>query len=146
MAVKSLKEHYDNRMLRYVFPHWYSILYATACIFLIPWIVFLSILLPPHYVSHHWDVTWVGFDVFEFMLFAITALLAIRHSIWTALTSVMLGTTLLIDAWFDIMTSRNHRDFITACIEAFILELPLAILSFVLARRIFEYARTKQSD
>lgn len=147
MAVpKPIKNHYNDRMLKHVFPSWYTILYGAACGFLIPWTVLLSIVLPPHYISGHWSTAWVGFDSFEILLFAATAFLAIKHSAWTAFTSVMLGTTLLIDAWFDILTARSHSDLRSALLEAFLLEIPLAILSFVLAHRIFDYARHHQTD
>jgi hypothetical protein len=135
---------YEDKRLHRVFPNWYSILYGAACGFLIPWTILLSIILPPHYVSQHWDIAWVGFDSFECLLFAVTSFLAFKHSTWTALTSTMLGTTLLIDAWFDITTARPIRDIRTATFEAFVLEIPLAILSFILAYRVFNYVR-KQS-
>lgn len=142
MANITLKESYANRNLKHIFPSWYAILYGGACGFLIPWTVLLSVVLPPHYVSRHWAAAWVGFDSFEVLLFALTALLAIKHSIWTAYTSIMLGTTLLIDAWFDLMTARSNKDIRSAFFEAFILEIPLAIVSFVLAKRIFAYSQT----
>ncbi|MHB1865325.1 MAG: hypothetical protein ACYCPS_04185 [Candidatus Saccharimonadales bacterium] len=137
----AITRNYNDRNLKHIFPSWYTILYGAACGFLIPWTILLSFVLPPHYVSAHWDAAWVGFDGFETLLFAITAILAIKHSVWTAFTSIMLGTTLLIDAWFDLMTARTHKDIISAFIEAFALEIPLAIISFALARRIFEFAK-----
>lgn len=103
----------------------------------------MSIILPPHYVSQHWAAAWVGFDSFECLLFASTAILALKHSVWTAFTSVMLGTTMLIDAWFDVMTARSGRDIHSATIEAVFLEIPIAVLSFILAYRIFQFTKNK---
>jgi len=133
-----------DQRLGHVFPDWYSILYGTCCGFLIPWTIFLAYALPQRYVSGHWSIAWVGFDCFEIILFAITALLAIHHSTWTAITSVMLGTTLIIDAWFDILTARTMKTEREAIIEAIVIEVPIAILSFVLTYRVFNYVR-KQS-
>ncbi len=142
MAIQArLKRRYDDRQLKHVFPNWYILIYGAAVGFLIPWTILLSLVLPPHYVSQHWDIAWVGFDSFEILLFALSAVLVLRRSTWAALTSVMLGTTLLIDAWFDIMTTRSHRSLSAAIIEAFVLEIPLAIVSFMVAHRIFNYIR-----
>jgi hypothetical protein len=129
-----------------IFPNWYAILYAAACGFLIPWTILLAVILPHHYNSRHWDIAWVGFDIFECLLFAITAILAIKHSLWTALTSSMLGTALLIDAWFDVLTASTLRAERTAIIEAFIVELPIAILSYGLSYRVINYIKIKNSD
>ena len=138
-----LKKHYDERQLKHVFPNWYTLVYGAACGFLIPWTILLSIVLPPKYISQHWDITWVGFDAFLCILFALSAILAFRRSNWTALTSIMLGTTLIIDSWFDVMTARTHRAISSALVEALFLEIPLAILSFLVAYRIFKYAQQK---
>ena len=133
---------YNDKQLQHIFPNWYTILYAVVCGFLIPWTILLAYILPPHYVSHHWDIAWVGFDAFEVILFALTSYLAFTRSTWTAVTSAMLGTTLLTDAWFDVLTSRTDRAFTTSVVEAFF-EVTLAILSFILAYRVFNYVRKK---
>ena len=127
--------------LKHIFPAWLTIIYGTACGFLIPWTIFLGFALPPHYVSHHWDIAWTGFDIFETLLFAVTAFLAIKRSSWTAISASMLGTVILFDTWFDILTASPGRDQHTAVVEALFIELPLAVLSFVLAYRIFSFIR-----
>ena len=133
---------YNDDRLRRIFPNWYTILYAVVCGFLIPWTILLAYILPPHYVSHHWDIAWVGFDAFEVILFAITSYLAFTRSTWTALTSAMLGTTLLTDAWFDVLTSRTAHAFTTSIIQA-VFEVTFAVLSYILAFRVFNYVRKK---
>ncbi|HEY1645543.1 MAG TPA: hypothetical protein VGF75_04135 [Candidatus Saccharimonadales bacterium] len=144
MSSSTTKKTYDDKRLKRIFPDWYSILYGAACGFLIPWTILLSLTLPVHYVSQHWDIAWVGFDSLETVLFALTALLAFKRSIWTAMTSTMLGTTLLIDAWFDVTTARPIRgDGQTAWFEALVFEIPLSILSFALAYRVFKYISKK---
>jgi hypothetical protein len=120
-----------------IFPNWAAVFYAAACGFLIPWTLFLGFVLPTHYVSDHWDIVWAGFDVLECLLFAFTAVLVVKRSPWTAYTSIMLGTTLLIDAWFDLLTARSSKDFKAAFISAIFLEIPISLISFLLAHRIF---------
>jgi hypothetical protein len=133
--------NYNDRHLKKVFPSWLPILYGSACVILIPWTAFLAYELPPRYVSHHWDVAWAGFDIAMAGLFALTALLAIKKSSWAALSAVMLSTILVTDAWFDVLTSRPGRQEHLAMAEAVFIELPLAILSFALAHRIFNHVR-----
>jgi hypothetical protein len=146
MASSKLKNSFENKRLERMFPSWYTILYGAACGFLIPWTISIAIILPPHYVSNHWDAAWVGFDAFQCVLFALTAYLTFKHSIWTALTSAMLGTTLVVDAWFDIMTARTTRDIRSAIVEAVIVEVPLALISFYLSHHIFNEIRKEYTD
>src|SRR5665213_1961394 len=123
---------FDEKQLNKVFPSWAAVLYAAACGFLVPWTFFIGVVLPQKYVTNHWDIAWAGFDVFETLLFALTAYLVVRRSVWTAFTSIMLGTTLLIDAWFDLLTARSIREFNSAIFSAVILEIPIAIISCLL--------------
>jgi hypothetical protein len=146
MASHKLTNSFKERHLEKMFPSWYTILYGAACGFLIPWTIAIAIILPPHYVSNHWDTAWVGFDAFQCLLFAVTAYLTFRHSIWTALTSAMLGTALVIDAWFDIMTARTTKDIRSAIIEAVIVEIPLALISFYLSQRVLNEIRKNYTD
>lgn len=141
MTHNKLKDRYDDKHLDKMFPGWYTLIYGAACGFLIPWTISIAIILPPHYISNHWDATWVGFDALQCLLFALTAFLAFKRSTWTSLTSAMLGTTLVVDAWFDIMTARTTKDFRSAIAEAIIIELPLAIVSFYISHQVFNEIR-----
>jgi hypothetical protein len=138
---KSSRGKYNDQHLRKVFPAWLPLLYGTACGVLIPWTIYLSYLLPPRYVSHHWDIAWTGFDIFEIILFAMTAVLAVKRSSWTALSAAMLGTVLLMDSWFDVLTANPGREQMQALMDALIIEVPIALISFALAHRIFNEAR-----
>jgi hypothetical protein len=53
----------------------------------------------------------------------------------------MLGTVILIDAWFDILTSKPGRDHRIALLEAIFIEIPLGLLSLALAGNIFHHVR-----
>jgi hypothetical protein len=127
-----------SNKFKLAFPEWVPLLYGLACLILIPWTIFLAYLLPRKYVSRNWDVAWVGFDIFEIVLFALTAILAVKRSIWTALTSAMLAMVIIIDAWFDVLTSKSGRPQFRSILEAIIIELPLAIISLYLAIVIFK--------
>jgi hypothetical protein len=113
-----------------------SWLFLTAAIALIPWIVFLGLTLPPKYDAGHWQLLWTGFDV--------ALLVALGYAAWAAwfqrqilaTTSVILGTLLLCDAWFDMLTSFGHRDEWLTLLTGFGAEIPLALFFFWLYRRI----------
>ncbi len=132
------KNKYDDKKLRGVFPNWLIILYAAACGFLIPWIYYIDSFLPRRYITTHWDLAWAGFDIFLCSLFAITAFLAIKKSSWTAFTATILGTVIIIDTWFDVLTSYPGRDHKIAVLEAIFIEIPIALISYTLAIRVFK--------
>ena len=131
-----IPSQYKN--LEKIFPHWVPYFYGAICAVLIPWTIFLAYLLPPKYISHNWDIAWTGFDIFMLFLFASTAVLAIRKSAYTAISSAMLATVILTDAWFDILTSRPGIAERRSILEAIFIELPLAIISFWLSQKIFQ--------
>ena len=116
-------------------PHWAVTFYCSIAALLLPWTVFLSINLPTHHLSYHWDVTWAGFDALMIGLLAVNAYLAARKSIWLSLTASALGTTLIIDAWFDVLTARPGTQRFQSLLLALLLELPIAGLSWLLAYR-----------
>ncbi len=126
-----------NKRLTLEFPEWVPFIYGTACAFLIPWTIFLGFVLPRQYISHNWDVAWVGFDILELILFALTAVLAINKSIWSGLSSAMLFIVLLVDAWFDVLTARPGLSESRSILEALIVELPLALISLTLSIQVF---------
>lgn len=114
-------------------PRWVAPLYLGLAVLLVPWIVYLGVVLPDHTTSSHWDVAWVGFDVMEFVALVTTAWLAFRRSTWVELSAAVTATLLLVDAWFDITTASGWN-LAQAIIAAVLLELPLAVVSTWTAR------------
>ena len=111
-------------------------LYTGASFCLIPWIFILSATLPARHLSHHWDLAWVGFDIGMLTALAITGILAYRRSWWVGMAAMSVCTFLLIDAWFDVLTSRSGQQTFEAVLLALFIELPLAAVSFWLAYRV----------
>ena len=94
---------------------------------LVPWIVYLGVTLPPQYVAHNWDITWVGFDVLLLAMMVATAVLGYLRRQMLVLTAFATGVLLVCDAWFDVMTS--HGDEQTwSVVSAVFIELPLAAI------------------
>jgi hypothetical protein len=108
---------------------------AVCATFLVPWIIYLGVNLPKHYVASHWVATWVGFDVILGVLFASTAVLGILRRELVALTAFASGVLLLCDAWFDITTANAHdRPF--SIFSAVAAEVPIALVLISSALRL----------
>jgi hypothetical protein len=104
---------------------WVAPAFILCSVVLIPWIVYLGFSLPTRQVSHHYDAAWVGFDVFELIALAATGFFALRRSRYLALASASAATLLVIDAWFDVVTSPRHH-LLESVALAVVIELPLA--------------------
>jgi hypothetical protein len=112
---------------------WLLLLVGGVAIGLLPWTAYLSATLPSKHLTEHWDVAWAGLDLFEAS--ALVALFAavVRRSRFVPVLAAVAGTALVCDAWFDVMTASSGRDFDWALVEAFVAEVPLAVLCFWLA-------------
>ena len=104
---------------------WAGPAFVLCSVILIPWTIYLGLSLPDRQLSPHYNIAWVGFDVLELIALGTTGYFALRHSRYLALTSAAAATLLVVDAWFDIMTSPRNQ-ILQAIILALIVELPLA--------------------
>ena len=112
----------DVRLVRWVGPA-----FVLFSVILLPWSIYLGLSLPSRQLSSHYDIAWAGFDVFLMTALASTGYFAIRRSAFLAITAASTATLLVVDAWFDIMTSPR-RQLPEAIILAAFIELPLAAL------------------
>lgn len=128
-------------MVAEVAPRWIGPFYLTAAVLLIPWIVYLGVVLPDRTTSAHWDVAWVGFDVMEFVAIALTGWFAYRRSTWVELAATAAAAMLVVDAWFDITTANGGWNLVQAIVLGVGIELPLAGLSVWIARRVEQRRR-----
>jgi hypothetical protein len=99
---------------------------AVAALLLVPWIFYLAFALPNQHAVRNWDVMWVGFDIAELALFAVTFWLMYKRRLLAVLTGVATGVLLLCDAWFDIMTAAPG-DLWQSVAAAVVIEIPLAV-------------------
>jgi hypothetical protein len=107
---------------------------TAICLGLIPWTVYLASTLPRHYVASHWRFTWVGFDIALMVALALTAWRGFRREPRFPTTAVVTATLLTVDAWFDI-TTASKADRPVSLASALLVEVPLAILLGLAARR-----------
>jgi hypothetical protein len=117
-------------------PSWAGPLYLVLAVLLVPWTIYLGVVLPDHTTSAHWDVAWVGFDLMEFVALALTGLLAYRKSPWVEVAATAAAVLLVVDAWFDVTTARGAWNIAQAVVLGVGIELPLAGVSLWLARRV----------
>jgi hypothetical protein len=78
-------------------------------------------------VSSHYDVAWAGFDLMLLVALASTGYFALRRSRYLATAATVTATLLVVDAWFDVMTSPPSQRLESVALAVFI-ELPLASL------------------
>src|ERR1700749_3250536 len=110
----------DSRMIRWAGPA-----FVLCSLALIPWTIYLGYSLPSRQLSPHYNIAWAGFDGLELIALGATGYFALRRSRSLAISAAAAATLLVVDAWFDIMTSPRHQ-VPQAIVLAVIVELPLA--------------------
>jgi hypothetical protein len=110
---------------------------ALACAAgLAVWIGVLAVILPWRYRAGGWSAAWIGFDAVLFLVFAATAWAAWRRRQVLILCLVVLAILLCCDAWFDTTLDWGTSGFVDSLTLALVVELPLAVLAMVGARRL----------
>jgi hypothetical protein len=112
----------DARVVRWAGPA-----FVVFSAIMVPWTIYLGYSLPARQDSPHYDIAWVGFDVLLLLVLAGTGYFALRRSAYLAIAAAAAATMLVVDAWFDIMTSPR-RELAEAITLAVLIELPLAAL------------------
>jgi hypothetical protein len=100
------------------------------------WIGVLEDKLPRHYTAGGWRSTWVGFDVALLLVFAATAWAAWRRRQILIVCLMVLATLLSCDAWFDTTLDWGTNGFTLSLLSALLIELPLAVVALIGARRL----------
>src|ERR1700684_2137074 len=106
---------------------WTGPAFVLFSLLLLPWIGYIAVSLPSRQLSPNYDIAWAGFDVFLLAGLASTASFALRRSRDLSHTAAATATLLVVDAWFDCMTTPADQRW-----QSFVLcglvELPLAAL------------------
>jgi len=110
--------------------------YAVAGVLLVPWTVYLAMNLPQRTIDTHYRGAWVGFDALLVTAIGLTAYFAYRVDTRVQLPATATATLLIVDAWFDVMTAGRHKGVGLALLMAVCVELPAAVGSLWLARRV----------
>jgi hypothetical protein len=114
--------------------------FIAACLagvlLLAVWIVVLEVKLPRYYRAGGWRAAWVGFDVGLLVVLAATAWAAWRRRQILIGCLMVLATLLCCDAWFDTTLDWGTRGFMVSLVSAVLVELPLAAVALIGARRL----------
>ena len=100
------------------------------------WIGVLEVKLPRDYRAGGWRAAWVGFDIGLLLVFAATAWAAWRRRQVLIVCLIVLATLLCCDAWFDITLDWGTRGFMLSVLSAAVIELPVAVVALIGARRL----------
>ena len=100
------------------------------------WIGVLAVTLPWRYRAGGWSAAWIGFDAVLFLAFATTAWAAWRRRQVLILCLVVVAVLLCCDAWFDTTLDWGTPGFVDSLTLALVVELPLAVLALIGARRL----------
>lgn len=104
---------------------WTGPLFALFALILLPWTIYIGLSLPARQVSPHYDAAWAGFDVMLLASLAGTAYFALRRSRYLATAATATAALLVVDAWFDVMTTPASR-LAESVLLAAVIEVPLA--------------------
>jgi hypothetical protein len=104
---------------------WTGPLFCLFSVILLPWTIYIAESLPAQQVSPNYDIAWAGFDVMLLATLASTAYFALRRSRYLATTATATATLLVVDAWFDVLTTPGSQR-LESILLAITVELPLA--------------------
>jgi len=109
---------------------------VVSCIILAAWTGYLAVTLPRFYRTGSWRGAWVGFDIALLAAFAATGWAAWRRRQLLIVSLVVLAALLICDAWFDVVLDVRTKGFWESVTSALLIELPLAVIAIVIARRL----------
>lgn len=113
---------------------WVALIFAIAGLGLVPWTLYLAVALPSRHVQQGgYDIAWTGFDVALAALLTATALGVLWRRVWLQGVAAAAALMLLVDAWFDVLSSHSGSERLQAILLAGFAELPSAAICFALA-------------
>jgi hypothetical protein len=108
----------------------------VCCLVLAAWIGLLATTLPRYYRTGGWRGAWVGFDIALLAAFAATGWASWKRRQVLIICLIVLATLLCCDAWFDVVLDARTPGFYLSLLSALVIELPLAALAILAARRL----------
>jgi cation transport ATPase len=108
----------------------------VCCMALAAWTGLLAATLPRYYRSGGWRGAWVGFDIALLAAFAVTGWASWRRRQILIVCLVVVATLLCCDAWFDVVLDAHTSGFWLSLLSALVIELPLAAVAILGARRL----------
>jgi hypothetical protein len=121
---------------------WAGPLFGLFSLILLPWTIYVGESLPSRQLSPNYDVAWAGFDVILLAALAGTAYFALRRSRYLANAATATAALLVVDAWFDVMTTPTNQRWQSILLAAAV-ELPLAAVCMWLSYHTEQVAKRR---
>ena len=121
---------------------WTGPMFALFSVILLPWIIYIAVSLPARQLSPNYDIAWAGFDVLLAAGLGGTAYFALRRSRYLSTAAAATAILLVVDAWFDCLTTPGHARLqsIALCV---LIELPLAAVCLWLSYHTHQIAERR---
>lgn len=129
-----------------LFPRRLAVLLWAAGVGLVVWAVVLGDALPERQTAEHWDIAWIGLDVFMIIAIGVTGWGAWKQRQILIPASLAAAVLLIVDAWFDTVTASAGHDATVAYLMAGLLEVPAAIFFVYIARHAFRVSIARVLD
>ena len=114
---------------------WVAPLFGLIGLGLVPWTLYLAATLPSRHVQqNYYDVAWAGFDVALAAAIVATAVGVFWRKLWVQSATACAATLLVVDAWFEVLSSSPGGDRTQAVLLAAFAELPMAGFCIYMAR------------
>jgi len=107
---------------------------TVGAVALVPFVVLAALGAPSSHAAHHLGLMWTGLDGFELLGMAFTGWCLWRRIPTLAVAAALTGTLMLCDAWYDVVTTGGPAERTSLALAC--LEIPLAVLSFAVARTV----------
>ena len=105
-----------------------SLVLVGSAVVLFGWTVYLGSTLRGQVEVRDWQIAWVGLDLMQVAGLATTGVLLARHRRLVSPVAAASACLMLVDAWFDVLTSEGGTSWYVALLMAGGLELPEALL------------------
>lgn len=102
------------------------------------WILYLGASLPQTETISQWRTAWLGFDIALLGSFVVCGWAAWRGRQLLIPATLVTGTLLFCDAWFDTVLSWNTDERWWSVLSAAVVEVPLALAFWWVSRRMVQ--------
>jgi hypothetical protein len=114
-------------------------LFGTAAVILAAWTIVLGSVLRMDARVANWSIAWVGLDLAEAVVLLSCAVLIRRRSALLSPVAAAGGTLIIVDAWFDVLTSAHDRHWYVSIALALVVEIPGAVICGLISWRSREW-------
>jgi hypothetical protein len=110
-------------------------MFGAAAVVLVAWTAVLGSVLRTQARVTNWSVAWIGLDLAEAATLLSCAVLIRRRSQLLSPVAAASATLIIVDAWFDVLTSANDRHWYVSVALALIVEIPGAAICGLISWR-----------